>query len=374
MAVWTDFNPEQLLHLEVVEKLLPKGLRGVLARREGASIFVKRLPKVFAPKAIASPSSEQQAWEQVGGFYLGLRRFYEAAAIYAALYDHMLLAQDETGERCHKGMPLVWISECYRHLGYSLISLRYLMLTLIEDAIVDGGVIRPERGVYFRAVWVAGLPDADVKRYATEAYTWSQSQPKEAFYPERTLRELDQDWVRPPAPAELGIFPGNPRYIRHLIDRLGDKSGKTLQLLAEYLLSAMPGCRTTSPQQSGTHEYDIVCSMEGSDIDFRSELGRYFVCECKDWTEKADVRTVAILCRVLDSVKTRFGILFSKNGISGAGKGRHAELEQLKVFQDRGSVIVVFDKKDLQELAKGANFISLLRAKYERVRLNLIAT
>ena len=112
--------------------------------------------------------------------------------------------------------------------------------------------------------------------------------------------------------------------------------------------------------------------MEGSDIDFRSELGRYFVCECKDWTKKADVRTVAVLCRVLDSVKARFGILFSKNGISGAGKGQHAELEQLKAFQDRGSVIVVFDKKDLQQLAKGANFISLLREKYEWVRLNLV--
>ena len=170
--------------------------------------FVKRLPKIFAPEAVASPSAEQRAWEQIGGFYLGLGRFYEAEAVYAGLYDHMLLAQEQTGKRCHKGMPLVWISECYRHLGYPLIP--WLMLTLIEDAIVDLGLSRPERGVYFRAVWVAGVPDADVKRYATEAYAWSQSRPEEAFYPERVLRELDQNWVRPPAPTELGIFPGNP--------------------------------------------------------------------------------------------------------------------------------------------------------------------
>jgi hypothetical protein len=80
---------------------------------------------------------------------------------------------------------------------------------------------------------------------------------------------------------------------------------------------------------------------------------------------------MAKFCRVLDSVKSRFGILFSKQGISGEGKRKFAALEQLKVFQDRGSVIVVVDYEDLQRLAAGANFISMLRSKYETVRLNL---
>jgi hypothetical protein len=50
---------------------------------------------------------------------------------------------------------------------------------------------------------------------------------------------------------------------------------------------------------------------------------------------------------------------------------RDAALEQLKISQDRGIVIVVVDQKDLERVAQGANFISLLRSKYERVRLNL---
>ena len=81
---------------------------------------------------------------------------------------------------------------------------------------------------------------------------------------------------------------------------------------------------------------------------------------------------MAKFCRVLDSIKSRFGILFSKLGITGKGKTTNAELEQLKVFQDRGMVIVVVSQKDLEKLAEGGNFISLLRTKYERVRLNLI--
>jgi hypothetical protein len=58
--------------------------------------------------------------------------------------------------------------------------------------------------------------------------------------------------------------------------------------------------------------------MAGMDVDFRSELGRYFVCECKDWKGPADFASMAKFCRVLDSTKSRFGILFSKNGISEA--------------------------------------------------------
>jgi hypothetical protein len=79
----------------------------------------------------------------------------------------------------------------------------------------------------------------------------------------------------------------------------------------------------------------------------------------------------AKFCRVLDSVKAKFGILFSKNGISGKGSGDDAAREQLKVFQDRGVVIVVIDERDLKEVAGGRNFISLLRSRYESVRLDL---
>jgi hypothetical protein len=135
--------------------------------------------------------------------------------------------------------------------------------------------------------------------------------------------------------------------------RLGDGSGKSLEQLAEYLLSCMPGCRTARRLTSNSTDYDVVCAMEGLESDFRSELGRYFICECKDWAEPADFTSFAKFCRVLDSVKARFGILFSKHGISGTGRRQDADLEQLKVFQDRGMVIVVFTEEDLKRVIEG---------------------
>ena len=141
---------------------------------------------------------------------------------------------------------------------------------------------------------------------------------------------------------------------------------------AEYLLSAMPGCRTYRRKRSHSTDYDIVCSLDGFDLDFRSELGRYFVCECKDWAEPADFSTFAKFARVLDSTKSRFGILFSREGITGGASTSAASREQLKLFQDRGIVVVVVTRADINAVVDGHNFITLLREKYERVRLDLM--
>jgi len=111
--------------------------------------------------------------------------------------------------------------------------------------------------------------------------------------------------------------------------------------------------------------------MEGFEVVFRSELGRYFVCECKDWSNPANFTTMAKFCRVLDSFKAKFGILFSSLGITGKDRSSDAGLEQLKVFQDRGMVVVVIDLKDLEAIASGRNLISLLRTRYEAVRLDI---
>jgi hypothetical protein len=356
-----------------LEEKLPFELFSTLKERDGAARLLKKLPEAFPPENIAVKSSEQRAWELTGVFFKNQGRFHQALPIFAALYDHMLAAQEQTTQRCHKGMPLIWISDCYWAMGFPVLAKRYLTLTLCEDAVQFKGIVDPDRtGVYFRLVWRQGLPDAELRRYAKKVYALWTSNPTKCLYPEWILQELDQNWMMElPAPAESLVYRANTRYIRSLLPDSGDSSGEDLERLAEYVLSCMPGCRTRRRQRSLSTDYDIVCSMEGFDVDFRSEFGRYFVCECKDWNYPANFSTMAKFCRVLDSTKSRFGILFSSSGLSGYGKTEDAEREQLKVFQDRGMVIVVVDKSDLERVANGGNFIQVLRAKYEKVRLDL---
>jgi hypothetical protein len=285
-----------------------------------------------------------------------------------------MLAGQERGRRIHKGLPLVWISECYLMMGFVALPKRYLMLTLIEDAISGNGSISAETsGIYFRLVWRHGLSDSELQRYAARAYELFTGHPHKGLFSEWILQDFDNNWMEFPTSQEAAIYSANPRYVKRLIDQLGDPSGAILERLADHILSSMPGCRTTRRRRSPSSDYDIVCSVEGLEVDFRSELGRYFICECKDWQSPADFTTMAKFCRVLDSTKSRFGILFSKHGISGKGRTTDAEREQLKVFQDRGMVIVVIDKDDVELIARGGNFINLLRAKYERIRLDLMS-
>jgi hypothetical protein len=267
---------------------------------------------------------------------------------------------------------LVRISDCFQSIGFPVHAKRYLMLTLCEDAIQGKGTVSPQvTGVYFRLVW-GGLTDGELHRYADEFYKLAQRMPEEALFPEALLLRLDDDWITEfPSGGEASFYRTNPTYVHHLIAKLGYGTGEALEFLAQYLMSCMAGCRARRRLRSWSTDYDVVCAMEGFDLDFRSELGRHFVCECKDWKTPADFSVMAKFCRVLDSTKSRFGILFSKEGISGKDKKKDAALEQLKIFQDRGIIIVVLNLDDLMRVADGTNLIALLRSQYEEVRLDL---
>jgi hypothetical protein len=285
----------------------------------------------------------------------------------------MLDWQEKAADRCHKGMPLVWIAECHFLLGHPAISRRFLMLTLCEDAILKNGTIpADESGIYFGLVWREGISDGLVHEYARLAFkTWNKKK-KECCYPEWVLQELGSEWQHVnPSTKETTVYSANPKYVEFLLKQLGDKTGKTLERLCQYLFSVIPGVICNTRAKTPSTDYDIVCSQYGEMVDFRSEIGRYFIGECKDWNKVVGTSAFAKFSHVIDTVKCKFGIIFSRRGISGVGKATDAEREQIKTFQSKGVVIIVLGEADLMHLAAGENFITMLRRKYEKVRLDL---
>lgn len=362
-----------------LEGQLPKDIFELLEKRDGAALLLERLPQTWSPKEVAPPAGEPKTvplrlWELIGLTFKDKGRPFEALAVFTSLYQHMLRAQTENNYRTHKGMPLLWISECFRNAGFLLHTKRYLMLTLAEDALTSPGKVNPDKtGSYFRLVWLHGLPGVEFDRYVDEFKHLAINYPLESYYPEWLLQEIDQDWMTEfPPLAESANYFVTEDYVRFLINQLGEPSGQILERLASYFLSAIPGFRATTRRKSRSTDYDVVCTVEGLEVDFRTELGRYFVCECKDLNKPADFSITAKFCRVLDSTKCTFGILFSTKGITGSGRGTYAEREQMKIYQDRGLVIVVLDINDFHFLADGGNFVTLLRDRYERVRLDLV--
>jgi hypothetical protein len=259
--------------------------------------------------------------------------------LFLRLYDHLLFHQATANTRVHKGVALYWFAMCQAAIGNLVTAKRYLMLTLCEDAIKDKGQIDlQDSGSYFTLIWHFGLPDALLRRYVDQVWAKHQEQKEASLFPEWCLQQLDQEWmVEVPNAHEAGQYRVSSQYARWLLDRTGDKQGKGLEALAQYLIGAMPGCRALDRVSSEESDYDVVGIFEGSFMDFRSELGRYFLVECKDWGKAADFTTVAKFCRVLDSAKCRFGILFSREGVSGQEGTRFGQRGIVKVFQDRGN-------------------------------------
>jgi hypothetical protein len=342
---------------------------------DGPALLAQELPKHFRILSDDEESLDRKVWNLIGVYYMQRREYWGALGIWFSLYQHLLACQEGKQKRYHKGQPLIRISDCFAALDCPWHAKRFLMLTLCEDAVKNEGT--PEPGTRGRLAWLHGMGLPEIMSYAARVPDISNEDPDLCRYPEWLLQRLgnetDHGWAtESPSAREAGLYYQNRRYLDYLIRNLGDGTGGTLEMLAEYVLQCVPGCRTMRHKYTPSTDHDVVGSVDGAGLDFRSELGRYFLCECKDWTaDPADFSTIAKICRVLDSVKARFGILFSKKGLSGEGKNRYASREQLKAFQDRGIVIVVVEEKDLKAVAQGASFTTMLRRKYEHVRLDL---
>jgi hypothetical protein len=246
------------------------------------------------------------------------------------------------------------------------------MLTIVDEAIGCKGVY-PDGGGYWRARWVFGMSGRELEDTCAKMSSISQEDIDAGRFPEWVLQRLGDDWKTIlPSTAEAAQYVVSQPYLKWLFGRLkGDKSGMQLELLATYLMSSIPGCRARKEKSRST-DYDVVCALDAPADDFRRDLGRYFLCECKYWKEPADFTTIAKFARVLESAKCRFGILFSRNGVSGnQDEPKAARRELLKLYHDTGIVVVVVDHEDLRQVVDGASLVVMLRRKYETVRLDL---
>ena len=77
--------------------------------------------------------------------------------------------------------------------------------------------------------------------------------------------------------------------------------------------------------------------------------------ESKDWEGPADVTTALKFAGVLRAAKCRFGIIFSKNGISGQEEMKYAERELLKIKQDEITILSI-SEDELKELTSSLCF------------------
>lgn len=149
--------------------------------------------------------------------------------------------------------------------------------------------------------------------------------------------------------------------------------GRTLEELAAFLFSSVPSLHCKHRNlRTRSSEIDLVIEYQKStfSIPLFEELGRYFFIECKNWSSPVGAAPVRDFIGKMLKSRTRLGILFAKNGITGEGTGLDALREIQSAYDRDGIFLLVLSLSDLGEIKNGGDFIALLDLKSDKLRFD----
>lgn len=317
-----------------------------------------------------------ELWQWVGKIFEKQNRIYEAKAVFESLYDELTIAQIIEKSYIHKGMPLVWIRDYANSLNQPWLSQKYMLLTIIEDSIATSGNIDPNKsGSYFRGVRFHNMRDTEFKKFSSEAYSVFQKNSDLGRFPEWILFNLINSLsIEYPSHKEINIFPLNRPFAKYWYDNIctaDNKKGSPFEDFCAFLLSCMPGFEVEPRYKTSDYHFDALIRNKTNTVDYRSDLGIYIISESKNWSVPISPQEVAYFASKLLFHDIKAGIIFSQEGLTGKAVNKYAMLTLIKSFYKIGRIIMIITKKDIENIIKNTNMITLLQSKYEESRFTL---
>jgi hypothetical protein len=377
---------------------IPLTIRSLIGSRETTKALADELINLIPaslvkdrvgndPRAVES-TPQYAIWDDCLDFYLYSNRPTEGLSVAHTLYEHLLQLQSDCGVRFHKGDMLWMLGLLYERDQSPWMAQWYKNLALCEDAVTfcnlrnDGPRFVP----FFRqhAASYAMLQnrfrysEADIERLLLAIRT--ESDPgQSSMFPETLLanmanidrRYFDECGRCLPSVKEACLFAGSQHYMRRLVESLGEGDGLSLERLALYLMSCIPGTRAVWNSRSTYAQHDVFGSFEGSPPDFRSDTSRYFLCECKDYSRPVDSAKLSTFADRMSSTRVKFGVLFSMAGLTGTGTRTNGHANRERAYTVNEQVIAVITHDDLMALCDGRNFLDILKSEYEFVRFSI---
>ena len=250
------------------------------------------------------------------------RRHYEALS---RIRDVLRTTPASTGTRrpfrIHKGKATDMDERLL--LAHELASARQTFISCSPSAKTSSTTKTPSSssiGEHSTAdMWRHGMPETLFQSLAQQAKRRPTLQaPPQRYSRKNSSKTLNENWLtetpdRPRSGERNGPYISS--YAQNLLERTGEKSGHALETPRPLLTHLHARCPHTHRRLIfGTSEYDITSvPSTGTEQDFRSELGRYFICECKDWSKgQPTLGALAKFAMLLKGTNARLGILFSK--------------------------------------------------------------
>lgn len=104
--------------------------------------------------------------------------------------------------------------------------------------------------------------------------------------------------------------------------------------------------------EPGVEEIDIV-GEDTSEGRYVNCEGKYFLVECKNWSNKVGAREVRDFRGKMDDKHVNLGLIFAKQGLTGTEDGENAWEIIHNAFKSDGKVIIVFKKSDWEQILDG---------------------
>ena len=298
-------------------------------------------------------------------------------------WDHLSEKQLHADAREYRASTALRLMNHYFHRNDRASAFRWALHTQADDLLgghVDGGGVA--KGVLLAHFSLTNEDLEELGRIASKcaeaahANGWSTP---DGFCEHVVLRFLQSERVAHVQSATTSReFSLSPSYLRALMNDLDGTtttdSGRSFETVALYLASLLPGAaprRNVLDEDQG-FENDVVVRNSSSGVDLQVDtLGRYFLIECKNWGTAIGVSEVGYFLYRMRLTQSRFGLIFSKNGISGDKKSGERCARSLirRAFSQDGLICATIDKAELESLCESRrSFWSLVLGKAERLR------
>ena len=139
------------------------------------------------------------------------------------------------------------------------------------------------------------------------------------------------------------------------------RKGKALESISCFLLSHSRYFCIYKNIRSSTNEYDIIVmkSESGEHLHMLDLIDSKFLCECKNHNDKVSVTYTGKFYSIVDVIKSKFGIIFSYNGLSGKSWSDSVGLLK-KIYLLRGIVIISIDHNDFRRINENNDSLFLI--------------
>lgn len=304
---------------------------------------------------------DDNAWVILGKVLSQYGSNWSARTLMLRYLDTCYELQKKYAERIHKGPALYWVAEKEFANGRDDQSKSYALLAFIEDCMHKDVKDPKQESAYKLLTAVLGVSTEKLD----PIIDFSRNQGTIPLHPELVLVRWKR---RNTIPIDL-VF--NPHFVLDQISEIekgADQTGKTLEVLAAYLMMAIPHFEVMHEDRVKGGQLDVLVRNDSPLGEPFRWLGDYFLIECKDLEGTVTQPQFGHFVSKMMLNKAKQGAIISRKGLADWPPKTNASKDRGTVYAQSDVVVLDILLDDLKPLRSSDDLLAMMQSKYEELR------